>query len=149
YLTVLVNPQDVVAFGRIGNSPRRGIGATSMSRVIAWANTAGGTVWDAAGEPESVPGLGTAAVKAFHRFMGTMRVLRERTESGAPIAQLLNELLRETGYLDALEAERTIEAQGRIENLEELVNVAAEYDSAIVGSAAESGEGDEPPSLAG
>jgi DNA helicase II / ATP-dependent DNA helicase PcrA len=146
YLTVLVNPQDVVAFGRIVNSPRRGIGATSMSRVIGWANTAGIAVWDAAAEPGSVPGLGTAAVKAFHRFMGTMRVLRERAESGAPIAQLLGEALRETGYLDALEAERTIEAQGRIENLEELVNVAAEYDSAI-GSAAE--EGDEPPSLAG
>ncbi len=146
YLTVLVNPQDVVAFGRIVNSPRRGIGANSMSRVIGWANTAGITVWDAAAEPESVPGLGTAAVKAFHRFMGTMRVLRERADSGAPIAALLNELLRETGYLDALEAERTIEAQGRIENLEELVNVAAEHDSAV-GSAAE--EGDEPPSLAG
>jgi len=146
YLTALVNPQDVVAFGRIVNSPRRGIGATSMSRVIGWANTAGITIWAAAAEPESVPGLGTAAVKAFHRFMGAMRVLRERAESGAPIAQLLNELLRETGYLDALEAERTIEAQGRIENLEELVNVAAEYDSAI-GSAVD--EGDEPPSLAG
>ncbi|HEU4703687.1 MAG TPA: UvrD-helicase domain-containing protein, partial [Conexibacter sp.] len=146
YLTALVNPQDVVAFGRIVNSPRRGIGATSTSRVIGWANTAGVTIWEAAAEPESVPGLGTAAVKAFHRFMGTMKVLRERAESDAPIAQLLNELLRETGYLDALEAERTIEAQGRIENLEELVNVAAEYDSAI-GSAEE--DGDEAPSLAG
>jgi DNA helicase II / ATP-dependent DNA helicase PcrA len=145
YLTVLVNPQDVVSFGRIVNSPRRGIGATSTSRVIGWANTAGITVWDAAADPDAVPGLGTAAVKAFHRFMGTMRVLRERAEGGAPISALLNELLRETGYLDALEAERTIEAQGRMENLEELVNVAAEYDA---GSAGEDGEG-EPPSLAG
>src|SRR5215218_2730501 len=132
YLTVLVNPQDVVSFGRIVNSPRRGIGNTSMSRVIGWANTAGITVWDAAAEPESV-----------HRLMGTMRVLRERAESGAPLAALLNELLRETGYLDALEAERTIEAQGRMENLEELVNVAAEYD------AMEADPEGEPPSLAG
>jgi superfamily I DNA/RNA helicase len=146
YLTVLVNQQDVVAFGRVVNSPRRGIGATSMSRVIGWANTAGITIWDAAADPESVPGLGTAAVKAFHRFMGTMRVLRERAESGAPIAVLLNELLRETGYLDALEAERTIEAQGRIENLEELVNVAAEYDTTEEGGSDDAGEG---PSLAG
>ncbi|HKG01766.1 MAG TPA: UvrD-helicase domain-containing protein [Conexibacter sp.] len=143
YLTVLVNPQDVVSFGRIVNSPRRGIGATSTSRVIGWANTAGITVWEAAADPEAVPGLGTAAVKAFHRFMGTMRVLRERAESGAPIAALLNELLRETGYLDALEAERTIEAQGRMENLEELVNVAAEYD------AIETDAEGEAPSLAG
>jgi DNA helicase II / ATP-dependent DNA helicase PcrA len=143
YLTVLVNPQDVVSFGRIVNSPRRGIGATSMSRVIGWANTAGITIWDAAADPEAVPGLGTAAVKAFHRFMGTMRVLRERADAGAPIAALLNELLRETGYLDALEAERTIEAQGRMENLEELVNVAAEYD------AIETDAEGEPSSLAG
>jgi DNA helicase II / ATP-dependent DNA helicase PcrA len=142
YLTVLVNPQDVVAFGRIVNSPRRGIGTTSLGRVTGWANTAGITVWEAAAGPEAVPGLGSAAVKAFHRFMGTMRVLRERAEAGAPIAELLAELLRETGYLEALEAERTIEAQGRIENLEELVNVAAEYDNAAQAR-------DEEPSLAG
>jgi DNA helicase-2/ATP-dependent DNA helicase PcrA len=61
--------------------------------------------------------------------MATLHVLRERTESDAPVSELLKELLRETGYLEALEAERTIEAQGRIENLEELVNVAAEYDA--------------------
>jgi DNA helicase II / ATP-dependent DNA helicase PcrA len=131
YLTVLVNPQDVVSFSRIVNSPRRGIGTTSLSRVISWANTAGVTVWEAAADPESVSGLGSAAVKAFHRFMGTLRVLRERMEAGAPVAELLNETLRETGYLEALEAERTIEAQGRIENLEELVNVAAEYDASV------------------
>jgi DNA helicase-2/ATP-dependent DNA helicase PcrA len=62
--------------------------------------------------------------------MGTMQLLRERADGGAPIAALLQEVLRETGSLAALEAERTIEAQGRIENLEELVNVAAEYDAA-------------------
>ncbi len=129
YLTVLVNPQDVGAFTRIVNSPRRGIGATSMSRVLAFANTMGVPVWDAASEPEQVPGLGAAAIKALRRFMGTMHVLRERAESGAPIASLLNDVFRETGYIEALEAERTIEAQGRIENLDELVNVGAEYDS--------------------
>jgi ATP-dependent DNA helicase UvrD/PcrA len=130
YVTALVNPQDVGAFTRIVNSPRRGIGATSVSRLLAFANTMGVSIWDAASEPEQVPGLGAAAVKALRRFMGTMHVLRERSEGDAPVAELLKELLRETGYLDALEAERTIEAQGRIENLEELVNVAAEYDAA-------------------
>jgi DNA helicase-2/ATP-dependent DNA helicase PcrA len=58
-----------------------------------------------------------------------MHTLRERADSGAPIATLLNELLEETGYLEALRAERTIEAQGRIENLEALVNGASEYDA--------------------
>jgi DNA helicase II / ATP-dependent DNA helicase PcrA len=130
YLTVFVNPQDVGAFTRIVNSPRRGIGSTSLSRVLAFANTMGISIWEAASEPEQVPGLGPPAVKALHRFMGTMHVLRERAESGGPVSGMLKELLRETGYLETLEAERTIEAQGRIENLEELVNVAAEYDSA-------------------
>jgi DNA helicase-2/ATP-dependent DNA helicase PcrA len=129
YLTVLVNPQDVGAFTRIVNSPRRGIGTTSLSRVLAFANTVGSSIWDAAADPEQVPGLGSAAAKALRRFMGTMLVLRERAGSNAPIAALLNELLQETGYLDALEAERTIEAQGRIENLQELINVAVEYDA--------------------
>jgi DNA helicase-2/ATP-dependent DNA helicase PcrA len=129
YLTVLINPQDVGAFTRIVNSPRRGIGSTSLSRVLGHANTMGSTIWDAASEPAQVPGLAAAAVKAFRRFMGTMHVLAERASSGVPIAELLTDLLRETGYRDALEAERTIEAQGRLENLEELVNVAAEYDA--------------------
>ncbi len=130
YLTVLINPQDVGAFTRIVNSPRRGIGSTSMSRLLAFANTMGMSIWDAAAEPEQVPDLGPAAIKALRRFMGTMHLLRERSEGEVSVAELLRELLRETGFLDALEAERTIEAQGRIENLEELVNVAAEYDVA-------------------
>jgi superfamily I DNA/RNA helicase len=129
YLITLVNPQDAGAFTRIVNSPRRGIGSTSMSRLLAYANTTGTSIWDAASEPEQVPGLASAAVKAFRRFMATMHVLRERNESAPPIAELLKEVLQETGYLEALEAERTIEAQGRLENLEELVNVAAEYDA--------------------
>lgn len=142
YLTMLVNPQDVVSFTRIANSPRRGIGQTSLSRVISWANTAGITIWDAALDPDAVPGLGTAARKAFHRFMGSMRVLGERAATSPPVAQLLQEVLDESGYLEALEAERTIEAQGRRENLEELVNVAAEYD--LMAQSSEEG-----PSLAG
>ncbi len=137
YLTVLVNPQDVGAFTRIVNSPRRGIGATSISRLLAHANTTGETVWELAAAPEDVPALGAAAIKALRRFMGTMEILRERVEGGTTIAELLKEALRETGYLEALENERTIEAQGRVENLQELVNVAVEYDA-----------GAEDPSLA-
>ena len=128
YLITLINSQDAGAFTRIVNSPRRGIGSTSMSRLLAFSNTTGMSIWDAASEPEQVPRLGGPAVKAFKRFMGTMHTLRERAESRPAIAELLKEVLQETGYLEALEAERTIEAQGRLENLEELINVAAEYD---------------------
>jgi DNA helicase-2/ATP-dependent DNA helicase PcrA len=118
YLTFLVNPADGGAFTRIANSPKRGIGQTSLSRVLAHSDTMGITPWDAAAAPQ----------KALGRFMSTMERLAERVEGGAPVAELLEETLHETGYLEALEAERTIEAQGRIENLEEFVRVAREYD---------------------
>jgi superfamily I DNA/RNA helicase len=136
YLITLVNPLDAGAFTRIVNSPRRGIGATSVSRLLAFANTTGMAVWDVGAAPEQVPDLGPPAVRALRRFMTTMESLRERAESGAEIATLVQALLRDTGYLEALEAERTIEAQGRIENLEELVNVAAEFDAAFPEDAA-------------
>src|SRR3954452_4171402 len=129
YLIFLVNPADGGAFTRIANSPKRGIGQTSLSRVLAHADTMGITPWEAAEHPDRVPMLGTAAQKALGRFMSTMQRLRERTEAGTPVGDLLQELLQETGYLEALQVERTIEAQGRIENLEELVQVAREYDA--------------------
>jgi DNA helicase-2/ATP-dependent DNA helicase PcrA len=128
YLTFLVNPADGGAFTRIANSPKRGIGQTSLSRVLAHAETMGISPWEAAAAPEDVPSLGTAAQRALGRFMSTMERLKERVDAGAPVAEIVEETLRETGYLDALEAERTIEAQGRIENLEEFVRVAREYD---------------------
>ena len=131
YLTVLVNPQDIGAFTRIVNSPRRGIGNTTVSRLLSYANTTGETVWELAAAPEGVPGLGAAAIKSLRRFMGTMEVLAERVSAPThpEVSVLLKEMLSETGYLEALQNERTIEAQGRIENLEELVNVAVEYDA--------------------
>jgi DNA helicase II / ATP-dependent DNA helicase PcrA len=136
YLTILANPQDVVSFMRIANSPRRGIGQTSLSRVVSHAQTMGIPIWEAAAEPAAVPGLGTAAVRALERFMGTMAGLAERARDSVPVGDLLEAILHETGYLEALEAERTIEAQGRTENLQELVEVAREFDA----TAAEAGE---------
>jgi DNA helicase-2/ATP-dependent DNA helicase PcrA len=88
------------------------------------------SVWEAAAEPQAVPGLGTAACKALGRFMATMESLRERVEQGVPVGDVLEAVLHETGYLEWLEAERTIEAQGRIENLQELIEVAREFDAA-------------------
>jgi DNA helicase II / ATP-dependent DNA helicase PcrA len=130
YLTVLGNPQDAVSFTRVANSPKRGIGQTSLSRVLAHAETMGIPVWDAAADPSSVPGLGTAAVRALERFMATMAGLRERVEQRVPVGDLLEAVLDDSGYRDWLKAERTIEAQGRLENLEELVEVAREFDAA-------------------
>ncbi len=128
YLTLLVNPQDVVSFGRVVNSPRRGIGGTTQARIVGYANTLGESVWDIAAKPSEIPGLGAAAVKAVGRFMASMARLKERAAE-ASVGDLVDDVLRETGYLDALENDRTIEAQGRMENLEELVSVAREYDA--------------------
>src|SRR3989440_5185335 len=150
YLSLLANPFDVVSFTRVANSPRRGIGQTSLARVITHAASQEVSVWDAAAAPEQVPGLGAAAVKALGRFMQTLSELRalagappERPSADgaqpdlredvagvrpAAIGELIAALLERTGYIAALEAERTIEAQGRIENLEELVEGGREFD---------------------
>jgi superfamily I DNA/RNA helicase len=152
YLQLLANPQDVVSFTRIANSPRRGIGQTSLSRIVNHAATIDVSVWEAAQAPEEIPGLGSAAIKALRRFMDTMEELQRMTglppvgqrrephggegetlfaeapSRQAPMAELLEAMLSQSGYLEALEAERTIEAQGRIENLEQLVEVGREFD---------------------
>jgi DNA helicase-2/ATP-dependent DNA helicase PcrA len=127
YLSLLVNPADQVSFSRVVNSPRRGIGNTSQGRLASHANTTGLPIWEVAGRAEEVPGLSAAAIKAVGRFHETMEHLRLRAEE-APVAELLEATLNETGYLEALAAERTIEAEGRAENLEELIGVAAEFD---------------------
>jgi len=131
YLTFLQNGQDVVAFQRIVNSPKRGLGQTSVSRVLAHAATMGISIWEAAADAtvDGVPGLGAAARKALGRFMDTMESLRERAQERVPIGDLLEAVLHETGYLDALENERTFEAQGRMENLQELVVATREFDA--------------------
>jgi DNA helicase-2/ATP-dependent DNA helicase PcrA len=129
YLSLLANPADQVSFMRIANSPRRGLGQTSLSRLVVHAGTLGNAVWDVAADAERVPGLGRAAIASLGRFMDTMGELRLLAQGGAPIGELLEAALRRSGYLDALEAERTFEAQGRIENLEELVGVAREFDA--------------------
>jgi DNA helicase-2/ATP-dependent DNA helicase PcrA len=127
YLNLLVNPSDLVSFARVVNSPRRGIGNTSQGRLAAYANTTGLTIWEVMERVEDVPGLGAAAIKAVSRFHETMEGLRDRAET-ASVAGVVEAVLSETGYLEALAAERTVEAEGRAENLEELVGVGAEFD---------------------
>ena len=128
YLSLLHNPADQVSFARVVNSPRRGIGNTSQARLAAYANTAGLTIWEVMERAEEVPGLGAAAIKAVGRFHETMDLLRGRVDADEPVAEILQAVLSETGYLEALEAERTVEAEGRAENLEALVEGADEFD---------------------
>jgi DNA helicase-2/ATP-dependent DNA helicase PcrA len=141
YLSLLQNPADQVSFARVVNSPRRGIGNTSQARLAAYANTAGLTIWEVMERAEEVPGLGAAAIKAVGRFHETMDLLRGRVDAEEPVAEILQAVLSESGYLEALEAERTIEAEGRAENLEALVEGAAEFDLEREGE----GETEVPP----
>jgi DNA helicase-2/ATP-dependent DNA helicase PcrA len=130
YLSLITNPADAVSFARVVNSPRRGIGQTTQGRLLSHANTTGQDIWDVFAQPEQVPGLGVAALKAVRRFADTMVGLRERAGDGAgSVASLLEAVLNDTGYLEALQAERTIEAEGRVENLQELIGVAGEFDA--------------------
>ena len=128
YLQLLANPADGISFGRVVNSPRRGIGQQTQARVLSHANTTGEDIWDVMARPHEIPSLGTAAVKALSRFAAIMAGLRERAE-GESVAELLESVLHDTGYMESLEAERTLEAEGRIENLQELVGVAREFDA--------------------
>ena len=128
YLSLLNNPADAVSFVRIVNSPRRGIGQQTQQRLLSHANTTGATVWEVMERPEELPGCGPAAVKAVRRFAELMGSLREKA-GGNSVGDLLEAALSESGYVEALEAERTIEAEGRIENLQELVGVAREFDA--------------------
>jgi DNA helicase-2/ATP-dependent DNA helicase PcrA len=128
YLQLLVNRADQASFARIVNVPRRGIGNTTVSRCLSWSNTSGQTVLDAISDPAGVPDLGSAAVKAIGNFNELMGSLRQMYLDGARVGVLVQEVLDRTGMIDALEAERTVEAEGRIENLKELIEVGIEHD---------------------
>jgi DNA helicase-2/ATP-dependent DNA helicase PcrA len=141
YLSLLANPADQVSFARIVNSPRRGIGNTTQGRIASHANTTGKTIWEVVESVEEVPGLNSGAIKAVSRFYETMAGLRERAQEEGPLAGLLEAVLNESGYLEALSAERTIEAEGRAENLEALIAGAAEFDI----EREQEGESDVPP----
>jgi DNA helicase II / ATP-dependent DNA helicase PcrA len=125
YLQVLDNPADAVSLARIANRPRRGIGDASLARLAAFADAQGITMRDALARAEEA-GCGAAPLKAIQRFRALLESLAAEAEE-LSVPDLVERVLERTGYLEALEAERTVEAQGRIENLGELVNVAREY----------------------
>src|SRR6059058_2136532 len=125
YLQAIDNPYDAVSLQRIANRPRRGIGDSSLARLQTWADAQGRSLWEAMEFAEDA-GVGAAPLRAVQQF----RTLMQSLQSGAlelSVSELVERTLERSGYLEALEAERTIEAQGRVENLQELVGVAREY----------------------
>jgi ATP-dependent DNA helicase UvrD/PcrA len=128
YLQVVDNPYDAVSLTRIVNKPRRGIGDTSMARLAAFATGLEISLWEAMARVDEA-GITPAAAKAITQFRNMMETLMA-TATDANVADIIEAVLDRTGTIEAYEAERTIEARGRIENLEELVGVGREYDAA-------------------
>ncbi|HEY7666949.1 MAG TPA: DNA helicase PcrA [Actinomycetota bacterium] len=126
YLRLLVNPQDVISFRRVVNTPKRGIGDATVASVETFAYDEGIHVLDACRQVDRIATLGTRAKGAVAGFVQVIDALRHHLDDGAGPARMVEFAAQGSGYLAELEEERTVEAQGRIENLQELAGVAAE-----------------------
>jgi len=126
YLRLLVNPQDVVSFRRAVNTPKRGIGDATVAALESFARDEAVTVLEACRRVDEIAVLQTRAKGAVAGFNQIMEALRAHWEDGAGPARMVEFAGVESGYLMELEEDRTVEAQGRIENLQELSGVAAE-----------------------
>jgi DNA helicase II / ATP-dependent DNA helicase PcrA len=125
YLQAIDNPYDAVSLQRIANRPRRGIGDASLARLQTYADAHGISLWEALGHAEPA-GIAAAPLRA----VGQLHSLLQSLQAGAlelEVPEVIERVLERSGYMDALRAERTIEAQGRMENLQELVSAAQEY----------------------
>jgi DNA helicase II / ATP-dependent DNA helicase PcrA len=126
YARLLVNPDDDVAARRVINTPRRGIGDRTIEALDWHARREGISFLAACRDAEVVQGLGARAVSAVTSFVGLLDGMRTALEHDLTTTDLLALIMDRTGYLADLEAERTIEAVGRVENLQELRSVASE-----------------------
>jgi len=127
YLRLLLNPQDVVAARRVINTPKRGIGEATVTAIEGFAAIEGVPFLEAARRADEIGSLATRAKGAIAGFVNVMDTLAAALESGAGPQRMIEAAATESGYLLDLETERTVEAEGRIENIRELGGVAAEF----------------------
>lgn len=136
YLKTIANGQDDLAVQRVINVPKRGIGATTIGKLTIFASAGGMSFYNALLRAAAVPGLGKAAGK-----IGVFTEQIEDFKARLPelsIKELIEEILENTGYKKELESEGEIEAETRLQNIEELINKAVSYS-----------EGQENPTLDG
>jgi len=126
YLRLLENPQDLISFRRVVNTPRRGIGDATVAAVESFAQTAGITAMEAVKRVDEIGVLAARAKGAVAGFAQIMSSLRARFDEGAGPARMVESAAEISGYRAELEEQRTVEAEGRIENIQELMGVAAE-----------------------
>ena len=125
YLRAIVNPTDEVSTKRIINVPKRGVGSSSIGKLDAWAS-AHGESFDQAVIRYDEAGVGGRAATGIEKFLEFTTEIRRL---GAGPAVILEEALERSGYLQEFQSERSVEAEGRLENLSELVGMAREYDT--------------------
>ena len=126
YLKTVDNGKDDLAVRRIINVPKRGIGPASLTKVQDYADQKGISFYDALRETENIPALGRAAAK-ITPFVTFIQSLRSKLEY-VSVSELLKDIIEETGYVAELQAEGTEEAEGRIENINELITKVVSYE---------------------
>ncbi len=126
YLKTIDNGRDDIAVKRIINVPKRGIGATSIAKVTNYAINEDIDFYSALRRAADIPGMGRAAEK-IRPFVLFIQGLKAKAEI-VKVSDLIKEILEDTGYVRDLEAEDTVEAQARIENINELISKAVDYE---------------------
>ena len=126
YLKTVDNARDDLAVRRIINVPKRGIGATTLTKVQDYATEHDMSFYNALKEAENISTLGRAAAK-IEPFVTFIQSLRSKTDYYSP-SELLNDIIEETGYVMELKAEGTEEADARIENIDELITKIVSYE---------------------
>ena len=126
YLRLIVNPQDDLSFRIIVNSPKRGIGATSLAKLSDFATVYQFSLLEASLQTTLSPLSGKAA-KALEKFATTIEELRKMQEF-LPISEFVEQVIEKTGYITALEQQHTMEADARIENIQEFISVAKQFE---------------------
>jgi DNA helicase-2/ATP-dependent DNA helicase PcrA len=129
YLRVAANPSDEVSFTRMVATPKRGLGPGAVAKLSGYAAANGVLLTDALADVERVDGLQPGQRKAFTTLAGLIADVRNAARAGVGVDRIIDDVLERSGLRGALAVENTIEAQGRLENLEELVRVGAEYES--------------------
>jgi len=127
YLKILVNKDDDIGLARIINVPKRGIGSTSWARVEGEALDRRISTYDVLPFIEEIPGLSARAIKKLQGFKELMEQFHEELKTSS-VTEITSQILNETGYLEALIIEDTVESETRRDNLREFLNVTANYE---------------------
>ncbi|MDD4843087.1 MAG: DNA helicase PcrA [Anaerotignum sp.] len=127
YLKVLGNPSDTIALRRIINVPKRGIGEASIDKLVAFAEENGISLFDALARLDEITELKTRASK-FRDFYEIILSLQSDADTFSA-AELIDTVVKRSGYFQLLMGEGTEEALTRLQNIDEFVNKAVEYDN--------------------